>query len=79
MDEIDHVIVHEIDREWCLVSTIIANYRCCNLECLMLVTSGPSAMIPDLNMLCFLECNVVLNHIYELYILAIVRNPRPQR
>ena len=36
-------------------------------------------MISDLNMLCFHEYNVVFDLIYELYTLAIVRNPRPQK
>ena len=44
----------------------------------MLETYGPSAMILDLNMLCFHEYNVFFDLIYKLYTLAIVWNPRPQ-
>ena len=53
-------------------------HLCYNLLLLMLVTLGPSAMISDLNYLCFHEFICVLDTIYELYAHIIVRNRRPQ-
>src|SRR3954462_4171204 len=54
-------------------------YRLCyNLLFLMLVTLGPSAMISDLNPLCFHEFVGVLDPIYELFAPIIVRSRRYQ-
>jgi hypothetical protein len=65
-----------------IVPSIRCEYfmHCCNLLYLMLVTLGPSAMISDLNILCFHDdaLYIVLDHICKLYTHVIIRNPRPR-
>ena len=51
---------------------------CYNLLFLMLVTLGMSAMISDLNYLCFHEFICVLDPIYGLYAHIIVWNGQSQ-
>ena len=66
MDELDHVIVCQIVGGMLPIIYFGVYYLCYNLLFLMLVTLGPSAMISDLNPLCFHEFVVVLDPIYEL-------------
>ena len=53
-------------------------HLCYYLLLFMLVTLGPSAMISDLNPMCFHEYICVLDPIYELYAPIIVWNRRSQ-
>ena len=78
LDELDHVIVREIVGGMLPIICIGVYHVCYNLLLLMLVTLGPSAMISDLNPLCFLEFIGVLDPIYEFYAPIIVRNRRSQ-
>ena len=79
MDELDHVIVRQIDGGMLPIIYFGVYHLCYNLLFLMLVTLGPSAMILDLNHLCFHEFICVLDPIYELYAPIMVRNRRSQR
>ena len=76
MDELDHVIVHQIVGGMLPIIYFGVYHLWYNFLYLMLVTLGPSAMISDLNPLCFLEFVGVLDPIYELYAPIIVRKRR---
>ena len=66
MDELDHVIVRQIVGGMLPIIYFGVYHLFYNLLLLMLVTLGPSAMILDLNHLCFHEFICVLDPIYEL-------------
>ena len=78
MDELDHVIVCQIIGGMFPLIYFGVYHLCYDLLFLMLVTLDPSAMISDLNPLCFHEFVGVLDSIYELYAPIIVRNRRSQ-
>ena len=65
MDELDHVIVRQIVGDMLPIIYYGVYHLCYYLLLLMLVTLGPSAMISDLNTLCFHEYICVLDPIYE--------------
>ena len=67
MDELDHVIVHQIVVGMLPIIYFGVYHLGYNLLLLMLVTLGPIAMISDLITLCFLQFVRVLDPIYELY------------
>src|ERR1044072_6513810 len=74
----DHVIVRQIVGGMFPIIYFGVYHLCYNLLFLMLVTLGPSAIISDLNPLCFLEFVGVLDPIYEFYAPIIVWNRRSQ-
>ena len=78
MDELDHVIVRQIVGGMLPIIYYGVYHLCYILLLFMLDTLGPSAMISDLNLLCFHEYICVLDPIYELYAPIIVRNRRSQ-
>ena len=78
MDELDREIVRQIVGGMLPIIYFGVYHLCYNLLFLMLFTLGPSAMISDLNPLCFLEFFRVLDPIYELYAPIIVQNRRSQ-
>ena len=55
MDELDHVIVCQLVGGMLPIIYFGVYHLCYNLLFLILATLGPSAMISDLNPLCFLE------------------------
>ena len=76
MDDLEHVIVRQIVGGMLPIIYFGVYHLCYNLLLFMLVTLGLSAMISDLNLLCFLEFVGVLDPFYELYAPIIVRNQR---
>ena len=78
MDELDHVIVRQIVGGMLPIIYYGVYHLCYYLLLFMLDTLGPSAMISDLNPICFHEYICVLDPIYELYAPIIVRNRRSQ-
>ena len=78
MDELDHVIVRQIVGGMLHIIYFGVYHLCYNFLLLMLITLGSSAMISDLNPLCFHEFVGVLDPIYELYAPIIGRNQRSQ-
>ena len=65
MDELDHVIVRRILGGMLPIIYYGVYHLSCDLLLLMLGTLGPTAMISDLNTLCFHEYICVLDPIYE--------------
>ena len=78
MDELDHVIVRQIVGGMLPIIYYGVYHLCYYLLLFMLDTLGPSAMISDLNPLCFHEYICVLDPIYKLYAPIIVQNRRSQ-
>ena len=74
MDELDHVIIRQIVGGMLPIIYYGVYHLCYYLLLFMLDTLGTSAMILDLNPLCFHEYICVLDLIYELYAPIIVRN-----
>ena len=74
MDELDHVIVRQIVGGMLPIIYYGVYHLCYILLLFMLDTLGPSAMISDLNPMCFHEYICVIDPIYELYAPIIVRN-----
>ena len=79
LDELDHVIVHQIVGGMLPIIYYGVYHLWYYLLLFMLVTLVPSGMISDLNPICFHEYICVLDLIYELYAPVIFWNRRFQR